>query len=97
MTDAVCTSHTLKVWREPFIALWLGRKCFELRRDDRGFHLGDTLELVEWDSHANAETGRAIIALVEYIVRSDDPVPWAGCLQPDHVCMSIREIGRRED
>ena len=42
-------THSLKVWPEPFAALWRGDKTAEFRKDDRGYEVGDTLELREWD------------------------------------------------
>lgn len=42
-------THILKTWPEPFAAMADGRKKFEYRRDDRGFAVGDILELWEWD------------------------------------------------
>lgn len=38
-------THRLKTWPEPFEALRDGRKRFEFRKDDRGFAVGDKLEL----------------------------------------------------
>lgn len=37
--------HNLKVWPEYWDALVSGEKTFEVRRDDRGFQVGDTLVL----------------------------------------------------
>ena len=45
--------HDLKCWPEPFAALRDGRKKFEVRVDDRGFAVGDTLLLHEWDPAAD--------------------------------------------
>lgn len=42
-------AHELKTWPEPFAALKDGSKRFELRRDDRGYAVGDLLVLREWD------------------------------------------------
>ena len=39
----------MKTWPEPFIAILDGRKRFEIRRNDRGFMVGDLLILQEWD------------------------------------------------
>lgn len=41
--------HELKCWPEPFRALWHGSKTHEVRFDDRGFKVGDTLVLRQWD------------------------------------------------
>lgn len=37
--------HELKCDPEPFDAVWEGRKTHEIRLDDRGFKVGDTLRL----------------------------------------------------
>ncbi len=44
---ATPTIHHLKTWPEPFEAIWTGLKDWELRKDDRGFQVGDILHLVE--------------------------------------------------
>lgn len=44
--------HHLKSWVEPFQAMKEGRKIFDVRKDDRGFMVGDVLCLHEWDPGA---------------------------------------------
>lgn len=43
------TTHALKTAPEHFQALMDGTKTAELRKDDRGFAVGDVLLLCEWD------------------------------------------------
>lgn len=41
--------HILKCWPNSYDAIAAGVKCFEWRRDDRGFEVGDMLVLRKWD------------------------------------------------
>jgi hypothetical protein len=63
------TAHVLKTIQPHFDELAAGRKTFELRRDDRGFAVGDRLELAEWDTETLSHTGRLILANVTHILR----------------------------
>lgn len=72
MSDTVVNPdriHTLKTWPEEFQALWDGSKRFEYRHDDRGFRLGDTLLLQEYDPVTGTYSSRAIHFVVTHIVR----------------------------
>lgn len=69
--------HVLKTWPEPFQAIVEGYKAFEVRKDDRGFAVGDTLVLKEWDPRPYNEgrahppvgfTGRWLRCTVQYLV-----------------------------
>lgn len=67
-------THEFKVWPEFFAKLVSGDKTFEARRDDRGFAVGDTLVLREWDPRACEDgppgyTGNEIRMRVTYILR----------------------------
>ena len=60
--------HYLKTWPEPFEAMRAGRKTFELRKNDRGFAVGDMLDLQEWEPGPMRYTGRSILVRVTYIL-----------------------------
>lgn len=86
----------LKIWTEYFDAVASGKKTVELRNDDRGFAVGDTLILREWQpstedimntmegKSADGTTGRECRVVVTHITRGE---AW---LQPGIVALSIR-------
>lgn len=77
--------HELKTWPDFFERLVDGSKTFELREDDRGFHVGDTPVLKEWRPTAKEYTGREVRRVVTYVISG----PGFGLL-PNYVCMGIR-------
>lgn len=95
--SALTTTHELKVWPEPFVAVWLNRKTFELRHDDRGFKLGDTLVLREWDPLSGEYTGRSVTASVTYLMRGGQVEPWTQALKPGWVIMDFLESCREDE
>lgn len=65
--------HELKTWPEPFQAVLDGKKCHEIRANDRGFAVGDVLLLREWDPTHLTDyehkryTGRSCRVRVTYV------------------------------
>lgn len=51
------SNHKLKTWPEYFSAIRLGIKAFEIRKNDRGFKVNDTLQLMEWEPVKKDFTG----------------------------------------
>lgn len=64
--------HELKTWQSYFHALADGTKTFELRRDDRGFQVGDTLRLRETEYGSGRYTGREERRVITYILRREE-------------------------
>jgi hypothetical protein len=62
------TVHKLKTWPQFYQDISDGVKTFELRKDDRGYMVGDVLILMEFDPNKNggSYTGRALSRLVMY-------------------------------
>ena len=64
-------THTLKTWPAFYQAIVDGSKPFEVREDDRGYAVGDTLHLHEWEPGefgCGNLTGREAHCLVTYIL-----------------------------
>jgi hypothetical protein len=61
--------HRLKTWPAYFEAIRQHTKGFELRKDDRGFEVGDLLILEEYDPSREHYTGQIEERLVTFIVR----------------------------
>ncbi len=72
--------HQLKIKSEYFLDVASGKKTFEVRRNDRDFHVGDFLGLNELTEHAvnnkgeHMETGRFILAKVTYVLKNEEYV-----------------------
>ena len=58
--------HELKILPLYFDAVVMREKTFEIRKNDRDFHVGDTLILKEWDGEKY--TGREVTRYVNYIL-----------------------------
>lgn len=61
-------THELKCWPEVFCAIIDESKQFEYRKNDRGFSLGDSLLLREFDPKCNEFTGRKTRRVVTFVV-----------------------------
>jgi hypothetical protein len=83
-------THELKTWRSYFQLIWDNKKPFELRKNDRGYKVGDTLYLREYNEGDREYTGRYIDAYVTCMVEN---APEFG-LMDGYCIMGISEIGR---
>ena len=63
-------THQIKTWPGEFEAVRTGRKCHEVRRNDRGYCVGDFLILKEWNPATEQYTGRAVLRRVTYLTPS---------------------------
>lgn len=62
--------HRLKTWPEYFGPVALGLKNFELRFNDRDYHVGDILVLEEYDPDSKSYTGESLKVEVTYILKN---------------------------
>jgi len=73
------TTHELKTWPEPFDAIWNGKKTFEVRKNDRGFEVGDVVVLREYTPSTGVYSGRQVSAKIGYVL--------TGWGLPDGICV----------
>lgn len=83
--------HFLKCWPEYFQAVRDEEKTFEIRKDDRGFKVGDYLILREFDPTIPGKeikkfTGRQEHAIIRYVLRGFEG------LAPGFVAMAIDRL-----
>ena len=62
--------HTLKVWSRFFDPLCDKDKTFEIRRNDRGYAVGDVLHLCEYDPALESYSGYACYRVVTYVAEA---------------------------
>ena len=79
-------THDLKTWPMFYREIVARRKRFEVRKDDRGYRVGDKLLLREYDA-IEGYSGNATTVKVTYIARD---IPEFG-LEPGYCIMSITE------
>lgn len=79
--------HELKIFTTYFDAVRNGAKTFELRKNDRGFKVGDFLALNEWDGESY--TGSTELVKVTYILSPNDFMVCRG----GYAVMSIAKCG----
>jgi hypothetical protein len=64
--------HKLKTVNPHFQNVWEGNKTFEFRKDDRDYHVGDTLFLKEYFPESDSYSDRGIYCKVTHALRHDD-------------------------
>ncbi|EPI7966785.1 DUF3850 domain-containing protein [Cronobacter sakazakii] len=80
-------THNLKIWPEHYSAVCAGVKRAELRKNDRDYRAGDTLDLCEWDKDDESFTGNYISVTVTHVA---DVGEW----MPGYVLLSIELVLR---
>lgn len=79
--------HLLKIQERFYNDILVGGKRFEVRKDDRGYQVGDVLNMRE--TAAGKVTGRIVYALVTYIYRNDQDSEF---LRNGHIIMGFDVI-----
>ena len=62
-------THSIKIASRYYEAVLRKDKKFEIRKDDRGYQVGDTVILEEWDDEKEQYTGRWQQVEISYVLR----------------------------
>lgn len=85
--------HELKIRSEYFAAVCKRKKTFEVRKNDRPYHVGDLVGLNEVDfRNGTRYTGRAIVARITYILNG-----YPELLKDGTVILGIEVVGPGTD
>lgn len=80
-------NHRLKCWPHFYGQLCGGIKSFEIRKDDRGFRVGDSLSLEEYDPETDQYSGRGYNGTITYILRGEEAEQFG--VQPGYCVLSL--------
>lgn len=89
--------HQLKIRPEYFLDVAIGKKAFEVRKNDRDFHVGDFIGLNEMTGHSvinngqYKETGRFLLAEVTYVLNDVEYVKEGYVILGIKPCTVVKE------
>lgn len=72
--------HDVKCHPDNFQALWIGLKEFEIRVNHRGYEVGDSLHLREYDPIKDRLTGRWVNKRITYMLQGVYGLPKNLCV-----------------
>lgn len=81
--------HELKITPKHFQDVLIGRKTFEIRKNDRDFHAGDLLALNEFNE--GRYTGNSCLVYIDFIFSCPE------YLQKDYIILSIKPCSVKHD
>lgn len=82
--------HELKTWPEYFQSMLIGQKSFELRKNDRGFKIGQALKLLEFNDKTKEYTGRVLLRRITYVLQGKEAEEFG--LKEGYCVMSLAEL-----
>lgn len=89
----MATVHVLKSWPLFFGPIADGARSHELRRNDRNFAVGDTIELHEYDQNTQTYTGRTCAVKITSMTSKDVPCAVSDtALDPDYCILTVKVL-----
>jgi len=85
--------HRVKSWSHFYDAIASGKKTHDLRKDDRNYMVGDTLQLDRYDNINGRYTGESLTVQVTYITNNQFPCAFSSSVLPNDYCiLSIKVV-----
>jgi hypothetical protein len=85
--------HKVRSWSHFFDAIVAGKKTHDLRKDDRGYQVGDRLLLEKYDNVSGDYTGDSCLVEITYITNRNHPCAFSSSVLPNDYCiLSIKLV-----
>lgn len=87
--ETVCVvafDHEIKLACGFIESIIIGKKLFEVRKDDRQYEVGNRIKMKEWDNTNKVFTGKWVIVEILFILRGEEGVMYG--LQEGYCCWS---------
>lgn len=89
--DTTRMFHSVKSWSHFFQAIKSGVKVHDLRKNDRGYNVGDIMRYEEYDFVKGEYTGEKMLAQITYLTDNRVPCAFSSAILPaDYCIMSIK-------
>jgi hypothetical protein len=86
-------THIVKSWAHFYDAILRGWKTHDLRKDDRDYQVGDSLQLERYDNINGRYTGEHLQARITYITNKQMPCAFSSSVLPaDYCILSLKVI-----
>lgn len=83
--------HEIKIGASFFAEVVAGQKGFELRKNDRDYHVGDYLKMMEYDH--GQQTGQFVVVKVTYMLESYTGLVDGFCIMQTQIVEDLAEAG----
>lgn len=86
-------THFVKSWSHFYDEILAGNKLHDLRKNDRGYKVGDHMILEKYDNIKGVYLGETQIVEITYITSNVTPYAFSSSVLPNEYCiLSIRKI-----
>lgn len=89
--------HELKLSTVYFLDVILGKKTFEVRKNDRNFKLGDLLALNEYDTKLQYYTGNSCLVYIDYILENNEYCKEGYVVMTIKPCVVLKKTNPRSE